>query len=190
MLVREGTGDFYQNMPIRFNPTIPIARDGRLGDRLVQADYTNFAPRLGIAWSPSSKWTVRLGAGIFYAQDIGNAVFDMGRNFVGRFQPTESNHNLTWENPIGANGSNPCGTTAPLVCITQPLVLVHNYDRKTPYVEQYELNIQRQLANPRFSRWVISAPRATGCSASATWRTSPFSAPRRWRSAGPFPSSV
>jgi hypothetical protein len=147
VLVREGSGDFYQNMPIRFNPNIPIARDGRLGDRLIQSNYTNFAPRLGIAWSPTPKWTVRLGAGIFYVQDIGNAVFDMGRNFVGRFQPTESNHNLTWENPLGANGSNPCGVTAPLICVSQPLVLVHNYDRKTPYVEQYEFNLQRQIDN-------------------------------------------
>jgi len=145
VLVREGSGDFYQNMPIRFNPNIPVARDGRLGNRLIKANYTNFAPRLGIAWSPSPKWTVRAGAGIFYVQDIGNAVFDMGRNFVGRFQPTESNHNLTWQNPLGTNGSNPCGVSAPLICVSQPLVLVFNYDHRTPYVEQYELNIQRQL---------------------------------------------
>jgi hypothetical protein len=146
VFVRDGTGDFYQNMPIRFNPAIRIARDGRLGDRLVQADYRDLAPRLGIAWSPTAKWTVRLGAGIFYAQDIGNSVFDMGRNFVGRFTVTESNHNLTWSNPILANGNNPCGTAAPLVCIDQPLALVHNYDRKTPYVEQYEFNLQRQIS--------------------------------------------
>ncbi len=134
-------------MPIRFNPNIPIARDGRLGDRLMQANYKNFAPRLGIAWSPTPKWTIRAGAGIFYVQDIGNAVFDMGRNFVGRFQPTENNHNLTWENPLGANGVNPCGTVPPLICVSQPLVLVHAYDRRTPYVEQYEFNVQRQIGN-------------------------------------------
>jgi len=147
VLVREGTGPFYENMPIRFNPAVAIARDGRMGDRLVQADHTNLAPRLGIAWSPTSKWTVRLGAGIFYAQDIGNTVFDMGRNFVGRLTVTQTNHNLTWSNPILANGINPCGTTAPLVCISQPSVLENQYDRRTPYVEQYELNIQRQLSN-------------------------------------------
>ncbi len=147
VFVRPGKGDFYEGMPIRFNPAVPVARDGRLGDRLVQASYTNFAPRLGIAWSPSSRWTLRLGAGIFYAQDIGNAVFDMGRNFVGRYTITESNHNLSWRDPIGAAGSSPCGNIAPLVCIDQPLALVYNYDHKTPYVEQYELNIQRQISN-------------------------------------------
>jgi hypothetical protein len=145
VLVRAGTGDFYQNMPIRFNPNIPVARDGRLGSTLVKADHNNFAPRLGIAWSPTPKWTVRLGAGIFYVQDIQNPTFDMGRNFVGRFQPTESNHNLTWENPLGTNGTNPCGTSAPLICVSTPLVLVSQYKAVTPYIEQYALNIQRQL---------------------------------------------
>jgi hypothetical protein len=147
VLVRQGSGDFYQNMPIRFNPNIPIARDGRLGDRMVKPDRKDFAPRLGIAWSPTPKTTIRAGAGIFYVQDIGNAVFDMGRNFVGRFQVTESNHNLTWENPILANGANPCGVTAPLICVSQPLVLVYQYDSVTPYVEQYEFNIQQQLSS-------------------------------------------
>jgi hypothetical protein len=122
VFVREGSGDFYQGMPIRFNPAIAIARDGRMGDRLVQSDYRNFAPRLGIAWSPTPKWTIRAGVGIFYAQDIGNSVFDMGRNFVGRFTVTQSTHELTWKNPILAVGNNPCGTTAPLVCINQPVI--------------------------------------------------------------------
>src|ERR1700720_3316669 len=66
VLVRVGSGDFYQNKIMRFDPAIQVARDGRLGDRLITADYTNFAPRLGIAWSPTSKWTVRTGAGILY----------------------------------------------------------------------------------------------------------------------------
>jgi hypothetical protein len=33
----------------------------------------------------------------------------------------------------------------PYVCITSPFVLGNDYHRRTPYVEQYELNIQRQL---------------------------------------------
>jgi hypothetical protein len=56
-----------------------------------------------------------------YAQDIDNALFDLGRNFVGRFTVTQNNHNLTWENPILAVGNTPCGNIAPLVCIDQPL---------------------------------------------------------------------
>jgi Carboxypeptidase regulatory-like domain/TonB dependent receptor len=147
VFVRQGTGDFFQNMPVRFNPALRTARDGRLGERLMQSDYRNFAPRLGIAYSPTDKWTLRLGSGIFYAQDIGNSVFDMGRNFVGRFTVTQSGNDLTWQDPIRAVGRNPCGSVAPLVCVEQPLALVHNVDRKTPYIIQYELNVQRQLSN-------------------------------------------
>ncbi len=47
-------------------PPVQVARDGRLGARLINTDYNNFAPRLGIAWSPSDKWSVRTGFGIFY----------------------------------------------------------------------------------------------------------------------------
>src|SRR5262249_15660243 len=74
-------------------------------------------------------------------------VFDLGRNYAGRLAPIEINHNLTWENPIGANGPNSCGVAPPLVCVTQPFVLAFAHDHKTPYVEQYELNVQRQITN-------------------------------------------
>ena len=59
VLVRAGTGDFYQGSQIRFSPDIQVARDGRLGDNLIQTDYTNFAPRVGVAWNPSTNWVIR-----------------------------------------------------------------------------------------------------------------------------------
>jgi hypothetical protein len=34
-------------------PAICAVRDGRLPSRLANADYKNFAPRLGVAWSPT-----------------------------------------------------------------------------------------------------------------------------------------
>jgi hypothetical protein len=145
--VRSGTGDFYQNTVIRFGPGICTARDGRLGSNLVQSDPKNFAPRLGIAWSPTANWTIRAGAGIFYSQDTGNPVFDMARNLSGRVNDTANTniHDLTFQNPFTIS-QNVCGVPAPpYVCITSPFVLGNDYHRRTPYVEQYELNIQRQL---------------------------------------------
>ena len=38
-----------------------------LGTRLINTDYNNFAPRFGIAYSPSDKWSFRTGFGIFYS---------------------------------------------------------------------------------------------------------------------------
>jgi hypothetical protein len=149
-LVRNGTGDFYAHTFIRFNPAIQVARDGRLGDRLIADDKKDWAPRLGVAWSVTPKWTVRFGAGVFYVQDMGNAFFDLTRNFSGRIQITADTqaHNLTWANPFASAGANACGVPSPpYVCISQPLVLASAYNRPTPYVIQYEMNVQRQLSN-------------------------------------------
>ena len=82
-LVRAGSGDFYEGKGFRY-PGVPVARDGRLGDTLLQTDYSNWAPRIGLAYSPSSKWTVRTGAGIFYSVESGNSRFDLNRGFAGR----------------------------------------------------------------------------------------------------------
>jgi outer membrane receptor protein involved in Fe transport len=146
--VRSGTGDFYANTPIRFGPGICTARDGRMGPNLIQSDPKDFAPRLGIAWSPTPNWTVRAGAGIFYTQDTGNPVFDMARNLSGRVNDTANItiHDLTFENPFTVS-QNVCGVPVPpFVCITSPFVLGNDYQRRTPYVEQSELNVQRQLS--------------------------------------------
>ena len=51
VLVRIGSGDVYEDTVLRFAPNIQVARDGRLGDRLVFDDKKNFAPRLGWAWT-------------------------------------------------------------------------------------------------------------------------------------------
>jgi hypothetical protein len=138
-LVRVGSGDFYEGTLLRFNPAIQVARDGRLGERLVATDYNDFAPRLGVAWSPNAKWTVRTGAGIFYSQDTGNPRFDMARNLSGR-RRDESNADfpdLNWDHLF----RNLSGT----VQINNPYVLANIHDRRTPYSFQYLLNVQREL---------------------------------------------
>ena len=148
VLVRIGSGDFYENSPIRFNPNIQTTRDGRMGDRLIDDDKTNIAPRVGWAWNPSTKWSFRAGTGVFYMQDTGNPRFDMARNAAGRRQDTADSlvPDLTYTAPFrGAGTSNPCNTGPDLVCISGHYVLGNMYDRKTPYMLQYLFNIQREL---------------------------------------------
>ena len=149
VLVRAGTGDFYEGANIRFSPDIQVARDGRFGRRPIQADYNDFAPRLGLAWSPTSRWVVRTGAGRFFVQDIGNIVFDKNRNLNGRLtvQSTSANLISTWQDPFNFRGANPCNTPAGVLCVVRPLVLTDQIDRKTPYVDQYELIVERQLSD-------------------------------------------
>ena len=147
VLIRIGSGDFYEGLNVRFNPNIQVARDGTLGGRLVDDDKLNFAPRIGWAWTPSDAWSVRAGTGIFYMQDTGNPRFDMARNAVGRRQDTSDplQLNLNWNAPFVGSGTNACGVQPPLVCISQHYVLGNMYDRKTPYMIQYVFNVQRQL---------------------------------------------
>lgn len=80
--VRSGSGSFYQGLNFNYEPywqsvsptatqypALQVARDGRLGSRLINTNYNNFALRLGIAWSPSDKWSIRTGFGLFYSQE-------------------------------------------------------------------------------------------------------------------------
>jgi hypothetical protein len=139
-LVRPGEGDFYENVPFRFDPAIRTIRSNDpMGRRLIASDNNDFAPRIGLAYSPSSKWTIRSGFGVFYAQDSGNTVFDMGRNVAGRRRGEANNDfpDLTFSNPYPDLGAS---------TFSAPYVLANMYDRRTPYVLQYLFNIQRELS--------------------------------------------
>jgi hypothetical protein len=90
---------------------------------------------------------VRTGAGVFFVQDTGNPRFDMSRNLAGRVTSTANTetNDLTLDQPFKIT-SNVCGVPSPpFACITSPQGLANDYYRRTPYVFQYELNIQRQF---------------------------------------------
>jgi hypothetical protein len=139
VVVRTGSGDFYQGTFVRFDPSIQVARDGRLGDYLVNPDTKNWAPRVGVAWSPNSRWTVRSGFGIFYTQDQGNARFDLSRNIAGRRQEIANPDfpNLTFNQPFASPG----GT----VQLAIPTIFSSAVDRRTPRVVEYMFHVQHQL---------------------------------------------
>ena len=78
-----------------------------MGNRLIATDYNNFAPRLGIAWSPSEKWSVRAGFGFFYSQESKNSIFDLNRGLGGRTSYNPDNtysppQNITYSNFLNA----------------------------------------------------------------------------------------
>jgi hypothetical protein len=139
--MRQGNcSDPYAGIPIRWPNITTVCSNGVLNNRLMKTQYTNFAPRIGISYSPGSKWVVRLGYGWFYNQDIGNAVFDMSRNIAGRFRVNSSNGvpTLFWSNALAAGS----GATAK---VTTPYAFVDAYSHRTPYTMQYLANVQRQL---------------------------------------------
>jgi len=141
--IRQGKGsDPYQGVNIRW-PNINVLWDGRMGNRLVQRDNNDFAPRIGIAWMPTNKWVVRTGYGMFYNQDTGNPRFDMSRNLAGRvrFNPPDPDFpSLTWQNAL----SSFSGSVAQ---VPTPYAFANKYDRRTPYTMEYLLNIQREMGH-------------------------------------------
>jgi hypothetical protein len=57
-------------------------------------------------------------------------------------------HDLTWEHPNTIEtGGNSCEVqTPPFICVTTPLGFAIDPDRRTPYMYQFMLNVQRQLS--------------------------------------------
>ncbi len=149
ILTRPGSGDFYEGLPFRFHDGIPVqAGDQFIGRSLVNPDNNDFAPRFGLAYSPTKRWTFRTGVGAFYSKDTTNPIFDMGRNMAGRglFNSDQERPNSNISDPWRfQRESFACrGWSGP--CLGPPQVLGNIVGRRTPYVLQWLFNIQRQLS--------------------------------------------
>jgi hypothetical protein len=114
-----------------------------LGSRLVATNYKNFAPRLGIAWSPSDKWSVRTGFGIFYSQESKNSIFDLNRGLGGRTGRVPNN---TYSKPEFGY-TNFLDTSALPVNLPVGLTWGADYHLPTTYSMSYILNVQRTLGS-------------------------------------------
>lgn len=142
--MRQGNcSDPYAGIKIQWPDIKTTCSNGVLNNRLMKTEYTDFAPRIGVAWSPTSKWVIRTGFGAFYNQDIGNAVFDMARNIAGRIRvvnQVNGTPNISWNNALAAISG---GATAQ---VRSPFAFVDAYSHRTPYTFEYLANVQRQFA--------------------------------------------
>jgi hypothetical protein len=150
ILTRPGSGDFYEGIPFRFHDGIPVqAGDQFIGRSMVNADNNDFAPRIGVAYSPTERWTFRTGVGVFYAKDSTQIVWDMGRNMAGRgildASQERPNSNLSDPWRFQRERFQCAGWTG--TCLGPPQLLVNEVRRRSPYVAQWLFNIQRQLSN-------------------------------------------
>ncbi len=153
VLVRPGPGDFHDGLNVHIKDIVPKETgDDVLGGRAaVFPDKNDFAPRIGIAWQPTQRMTVRTGFGIFYSQDTGNPVFDLGRNLGFResarsldLLPT-SNIVAPWAVKAGG-GDSGCSDWDGL-CLAGLYTFANDAGRRTPYIAQYLMNIQYQLTD-------------------------------------------
>jgi Carboxypeptidase regulatory-like domain len=154
--VRQGncSDPYTANPPIsvRWTKTPAVCSNGLLPNQLMDTRYTDFAPRLGIAYSFDSKTVIRTGFGKFFSQDNSNSTFfDLARNLAVRNSniadsgsPTIGGVPFGYSNAFPATG----GATVP---VGAPYAYSVNPAHHTAYTLQYLFNIQRQLG----STWAI-----------------------------------
>ena len=89
-----------------------------LPSALRNVDKTNIQPRLGLAWSPSQRTTVRAAGGMYSVPVLGAVNYSLlgvdTSNF-GSYFPTGGPGSMTWSNVFGsaAAGPPPCPTSCP-----------------------------------------------------------------------------
>ena len=113
------------------------------GNQIANDNYHNFAPRIGLAWDPfgTGKTSVRAGYGIYHDSTLfGIYEQNMFANppFVASVTYTNASFN---DVSAGTAGIDPLGPNATAVLAPRGTQI----PAKTPYTQQWSLNIQRQL---------------------------------------------
>jgi Carboxypeptidase regulatory-like domain/TonB-dependent Receptor Plug Domain len=131
------------------------------GSTFLKPDYTDFAPRIGIAWDPhgNGKTAVRAGYALFYAGTFNITYFGNTAGFASTttsYSPPGGNSNLP---AFNLYQGFPTPLTEPLGSSLGPSYLLGqavNYDQpdqKTPLSQQWNVSLQKQI----FGGWVIDA---------------------------------
>jgi hypothetical protein len=126
-----GTGDV-------FNGVIQGGKNSPFGSKIAPENNRDFAPRIGLAWDPfgDSKTSVRAGYGLFYdATLVGSMEQNISTN------PTISFTNLSISNTRLDNPS----AGSPVVSLAPANLRVWDPNYKDPYLQQWSLDIQRQI---------------------------------------------
>ncbi|MGH9754645.1 MAG: TonB-dependent receptor domain-containing protein, partial [Blastocatellia bacterium] len=147
---REKNNNFANFDPV--TRTMIVARDGDIFDRaLIHPDRNNFAPRIGFAYSPTSRWVFRGAYGVFFTHTV-----RQGREGLLGFNPPFLVDNLL---TTGVSGAAAVASAAPFRLVNgypsglldpntlAPTILRRSQDanQRTPYIQQYNFGIQYEL---------------------------------------------
>jgi hypothetical protein len=137
------------NDPSIYGVTIssPYIVVGGLRDGVVKPQFTNFAPRLGMAYKLTANTVVRGGAGIFFATNQQNDMLALATNPGAAL--TQNYINSPGAIPRSADTLFDRVSSAGLPA--SAVLGTVNEDRKTPYMGQISLHLQQQL----FTSWVM-----------------------------------
>src|SRR5262245_32153832 len=145
-----------QNRLSNYDPqtnSIIRAKDGSLYDRgLVDPDFNNFAPRLGFAYNLLDKTVIRggYGMGYIYFNRLGSADL-LATNFpqitranITQLAPSAANPRCVGNNFAGCFRSTQDGYPSGL---PNNVTLFIPRDKRTPYIQNWQLSIQRELTS-------------------------------------------
>lgn len=137
----------------QLNAFIPVSATA--SDGLINPDLNNFAPRLGFAYSLSSKSVVRAGYGFFYGGSESGPYSNPSPGYNPPYYKTNSysvNCSLASANPSSTDCSIPglsvLANGFPNDALTDPNTpLLYSLDPHlvTPYVQQYQLSTEYEL---------------------------------------------
>jgi hypothetical protein len=153
------------NLLGNFDPNLGLVQVGAQVSSPYNADRNNFAPRLGVIWDPTGngKTVIRAGAGIIY--EIPHISTFIGQNGVNNASTAGLNVIPTGAPSVGLNGGKILASsvntsnldwsvagpvfTAVADCTTDTPcdILGVNRNLRTPYVTNWNLNIQRAITN-------------------------------------------
>ena len=142
-----GTGNFCNGLIYNAqNPnfTLPANCTGLIaspyGDKVIDAPKRDFAPRVGLAFDPfgDGRTSIRTGYGIYHEQTL-NGVYLQNIGTNPPYQETATITNTRLDNPFAGVAAAPSVAATSLRAIQA--------DWKTPYMQHWSLDVQRQLTN-------------------------------------------
>src|SRR5207244_4981229 len=112
---------------------------------LRETDLNNFGPRVGIAYSPDAKTTVRAGGGISYTEEFDGGT-QLYKNLpflmTQRIAPDQNGSPTVYLRP-GLPLPGPPSLTDPAITARSPMASQHN--SRTPKITQWTFAEQRHL---------------------------------------------
>jgi len=133
----------FANGPLAtYKPTLFTCGFGGYPRGCAYTDKNNWSPRIGLAWNPERRTSVRAGGGIFYATTDFNGLLQLARGL-----PTNISQNLSAASSFvpSFQGFDIFGASAEVgsIALSQAGLDIH---QRTSYSPQVSLSIQREIA--------------------------------------------
>lgn len=138
--------------------TFVTAQEAGFPSRLVETDYSDFAPRIGFAYSPldSGRFVIRAGYGIYYSRQTASNGLSFNPPFIGN----KSFNNINLANPI------PVETALINTSAVAPNFQYITKENPTGYVQSWSLNLQYELSRDFIAEAIYFGSKGTKLTAS------------------------